>query len=76
MYNPSLRQQPRHHNAPVIPLKQGDSLLEWLEKSGRLIAREVSDPDYLSDEPDLTDLMTVEEDNDYDLEDDFEDAVE
>ena len=40
MKNPALRQEPRYEPAPVIPLKQDGSLLDWLEAQGRIIFRE------------------------------------
>ncbi|HEY9794766.1 MAG TPA: DUF3134 family protein, partial [Leptolyngbyaceae cyanobacterium] len=40
MYNPSLREEPREQLAEVIPVKQETSLLDWLEASDRLLARE------------------------------------
>ena len=51
MYNPSLRQIPRHLPADVIPLKQQSSLLDWLESNNRLLARDVQEPDYLKKSP-------------------------
>jgi hypothetical protein len=64
MYNPSLRQIPRHLPADVIPLKQQASLLDWLESNNRLIARDVQEPDYLHEE-EISELMAVD-DNPYD----------
>ncbi|MBW4648794.1 MAG: DUF3134 domain-containing protein [Kastovskya adunca ATA6-11-RM4] len=71
MYNPSLREEPREQLADVIPAKQEDSLLDWLEAAGRLIAREVVE-DRLIDEEEISELMGVEdsayeEDDDDDL---------
>lgn len=69
-YNPSLREEPRNQRAAVIPLKQESSILDWLENSGRLLAREGSDIDYLQDEgEDISDLMGGD-DNSFDLDDD------
>ncbi len=71
MYNPSLREEPRHLPAEVIPLKQESSILDWLESTGRLIARDVHDPDsYLDDEDvEISELMSGDEVT-YDLDDD------
>ena len=71
MYNPSLREEPREQLAQVIPLKQEDSLLNWLEASGRLLARDTNDDDFLDDEEEITELMGVD-DADYDDDDDTE----
>jgi hypothetical protein len=57
-YNPSLREEPRNQRAAVIPVNQDSSILDWLENSGRLLARDSNDFDYLDDEgEELTDLM-------------------
>ncbi|HAG83680.1 MAG TPA: hypothetical protein DCL61_21645, partial [Cyanobacteria bacterium UBA12227] len=69
MYNPSLREEPREQLAQVIPVKQEDSLLNWLESSGRLLARDTNDQDFLDDEEEITELMGVD-DGDYDDDDD------
>ncbi|MEG3895688.1 MULTISPECIES: DUF3134 domain-containing protein [unclassified Microcoleus] len=71
MYNPSLRQIPRHLPADVIPLKQQSSLLDWLESNNRLLARDVQEPDYLNEE-EFPELMAVD-DSPYD---DLEEEVE
>ena len=71
MYNPSLRQIPRHLPADVIPLKQQSSLLDWLESNNRLLARDVQEPDYLHEE-EISELMAVD-DSPYD---DLEEEVE
>lgn len=68
MYNPSLREEPREQLADVIPAKQEDSLLDWLEAAGRLIAREVVE-DRLIDEEEISELMGVE-DSAYEEDDD------
>jgi hypothetical protein len=39
LVNPLLRDTPIHEPADVIPSKQQDSLLDWLKRTGRLIAR-------------------------------------
>ncbi|MCU0544937.1 MAG: DUF3134 domain-containing protein [Oscillatoriaceae cyanobacterium Prado104] len=72
MYNPSLRQIPRHLPAEVIPLKQQSSLLDWLESTNRLLARDSQEPDYLHEE-EISELMAVEDSPYDDLEDEIED---
>ncbi|MGE5660079.1 MAG: DUF3134 domain-containing protein [Actinomycetota bacterium] len=78
MYNPSLRQIPRHEPAEVIPLKQESSLLDWLESTNRLLARDVNDPDdyLLDEEPEISDLMGADDSPYDDLDDDLDDAIE
>ena len=50
MHNSPLREEPREQQASVIPLKQESSLIDWLQASGRLIARDgVQEPDLLSE---------------------------
>ncbi len=71
MLNSPLREVPRNQRATVIPLKQESSLLDWLQSSGRLIARDVHDPDFLEDEEEIESLMGVEDGiGDYDFDDD------
>lgn len=57
--NPSLREEPRYQPARVIPVAQESSLLNWLEASGRLSARETAEDEYPTDEPDISALMDV-----------------
>lgn len=45
MYNnPSLREEPRHKPAAIVSSEQQISILDWLESTGRLIAREPNVP--------------------------------
>jgi len=70
-YNPSLREEPRSQRAAVIPLKQESSILDWLEHTGRLIARDVQDPDFPDDSgEELNDLMANDNFDDSDDDDD------
>jgi hypothetical protein len=36
--NPGLHEEPRYQPAPIIPLKQEESLLDWLQNTGRLVS--------------------------------------
>lgn len=72
VYNPSLREEPRSQRAAVIPLKQESSILDWLENSGRLLARDNADFDYLDDEEEIADLMGSD-DASFDVDDDDDD---
>ncbi len=77
MENPSLRGEPRYQQAPLLPSAGEPSILEWLEKSGRLIAREGEDTKKLdAEEEEIAALMggddakfEEEEDDDFDDED-------
>jgi Protein of unknown function (DUF3134) len=75
-YNPSLREEPRSQRAAVIPLKQESSILDWLENTGRLLARDNQEVSYLeADGEELNDLMAGE-DNSFDIDDDDDDDLE
>ena len=71
MKNPALRQEPRYEPAPVIPLKQDGSLLDWLEAQGRIIFREekIIEPQRQEDE-EISELIEGEE---IDFERDYDD---
>lgn len=71
-YNPSLREEPRNQRATVLPQKRDSSILDWLESSGRLLARDNADFDYLDDEEEINELMAGD-DNSFDLDDDDDD---
>ncbi|MCC5646602.1 DUF3134 domain-containing protein [Nostoc sp. CHAB 5824] len=70
MLNSPLREVPRNQRADVIPLKQESSLLDWLQTNGRIIARDVHEPDFQDDEEEIDSLMSVEDGIGYDLDDD------
>ncbi|NJR76713.1 MAG: DUF3134 family protein [Scytonema sp. CRU_2_7] len=71
MLNSPLREEPRNQRAAVIPLKQETSLLDWLQTSGRIIARDVHEPDFLEDEEEISEFLGGEDGiGDYDLDDD------
>lgn len=70
MLNSPLREVPRNQRADVIPLKQESSLLDWLQTNGRIIARDVHEPDFQDDEVEIDSLMGVEDGIGYDLDDD------
>jgi phosphopantothenoylcysteine synthetase/decarboxylase len=72
MNNPSLREQPRHQRATVIPQRQESSILDWLEQTGRLLPREPQDDQYANQEEEITELMGVEDHTYDDIEDDDE----
>jgi hypothetical protein len=80
MLNPSLREIPAHEPADVIPSKQEISLLAWLESTGRLIARDTPSgevTDYLDEEEEISELMSVDDSvYDDDDDDDADDLLE
>jgi Protein of unknown function (DUF3134) len=67
--NPALRAQPREQPAAVIPLQRDASILDWLENTGRMLARDTSETDYLETEEEISELMGAD-DNSFDLDDD------
>ncbi|GAB4383957.1 MAG: hypothetical protein Kow00121_46770 [Elainellaceae cyanobacterium] len=70
MRNPALHEQPRKQPATVIPVQRDASILDWLERTGRLLSRETSDFDYSQpDEEEITELMTGD-DSSFDDDDD------
>jgi hypothetical protein len=68
MKNPALRKEKRYQPAPVIPLTQDESLLDWLEANNRIIYRS-DEKDYslvdieLSEEEEIVDLIEGEDDD-------------
>ncbi|MCC5610633.1 DUF3134 domain-containing protein [Nostoc sp. CHAB 5834] len=70
MLNSPLREVPRNQRADVIPLKSESSLLDCLQTNGRIIARDVHEPDFQDDEVEIDSLMGVEDGIGYDLDDD------
>ncbi len=76
MYNPALREQPRHRPAAVIPLNQESSILAWLEQTGRMVPRDTQDDKFSNDEEEVVDLIGSEgilDDFSDDLSDDLSD---
>ncbi|HEY9298268.1 MAG TPA: DUF3134 domain-containing protein [Phormidium sp.] len=73
IYNPSLREDPIDQPAAVIPTRHETSILDWLESTGRLLARdEVLPVDYLEEGEEIEGLMAVDEvgyDDDFDDDD-------
>lgn len=66
--NPSLTQAPRYQIADVIPLEYETSILDWLERSGRLLDRNNIEEDPLDPEEEIAEL--IENDSKYDDDDD------
>lgn len=70
MLNSPIRQEPRSQPAAVIPSKNESSLLDWLEATGRLIARDVQEPEYLDEEEEISGLIDVDDVTYDDIDDD------
>jgi Protein of unknown function (DUF3134) len=73
MLNSPLRENPRNQRADVIPLKQESSLIDWLQTNGRLITRDVHEPNFTDDQEEIDSLIGVEDGIGYDLDDDDDD---
>ncbi|MDX2216353.1 MAG: DUF3134 domain-containing protein [Oculatellaceae cyanobacterium bins.114] len=74
MENRALREEPRNQPARVIPPQRDASILDWLEGTGRLLARDTGDFDYRDDEEEINALMAGE-DNSFEIDDDDDDEV-
>jgi Protein of unknown function (DUF3134) len=63
MLNPSLREEPRNKQASILTSGQQVSILDWLESTGRLVARDGGPIsfDYREDVEELQELMVGEE---------------
>ncbi len=74
MHNPSLREEPREQRAAIVPSRQQASILDWLEGSGRLLARETSDRELIDDEDEIEEIneLMTGDDLDYDDDDDLD----
>jgi len=69
MQNPALSGKSRKENATPIPLQHDASILDWLEGTGRLLARDVVESSFTDNDEEISDLMGVD-DSDYDDDDD------
>lgn len=69
MLKSPLREEPREQLALVIRSKNESSLLEWLESTGRMIARETQEVNYSEEEEEISELIAVDEVT-YDIDDD------
>lgn len=77
MRNPALHEIPRSQPAAVIPLQRDASILDWLEKTGRLIARETADlPEYADEEEEINALMGADDGGFDDIDDDDDDSLD
>jgi hypothetical protein len=75
MYNPSLREEPLGQKPTPALTGPQPSMLDWLESSGRLLAREINDREVLTRDEEMeeiNELIIGEEDNDYEDDDDME----
>ncbi|AUC61882.1 protein of unknown function DUF3134 [Cyanobacterium sp. HL-69] len=72
MKNPALRKEKRYEPAPVIPLKQEGSILEWLESNNKIMYREEKEEKVnilpVSEDEEISELIEDDDDDDDDYE--------
>ncbi|NJN87486.1 MAG: DUF3134 family protein [Leptolyngbyaceae cyanobacterium SL_7_1] len=56
-YNPALSQEPRNQSIKTIPPIRGESLLNWLENSGRFHSSEIDEFQNHKLSEDLDDIL-------------------
>jgi hypothetical protein len=61
IYNPSMQEEPFDHPTRIIPPRQEQTMLGWLEQAGRLIAQETDAEDHISMPDNLVDEITEAE---------------
>jgi Protein of unknown function (DUF3134) len=62
MMNPSLKEEPRSKTASILASGQQVSILDWLDSTGRLVARDtVASFEYREDVEELQELMVSDE---------------
>jgi hypothetical protein len=67
--NPALQWRPRDEKAPIIHKETENTILKWLEGTGRLMEREITPTTLISNEDDLTNSLLETDDTDYDDDD-------
>jgi len=69
--NPSLRETARSQLAPILPSPQTESLVDWLEKTGRMSARDPQEQEFVENDVDISELELMDgADDNYDDDDD------
>ncbi|MGY6528735.1 MAG: DUF3134 domain-containing protein [Cyanobacterium sp.] len=68
MKNPALRKEKRYEPAPVIPLKQEGSILDWLESNNKIMYREEKEEKThilpVSEDEEISELIEDDDDDD------------
>lgn len=57
LFQQALSEAPRHKPTPVIPLTQDESILSWLESSGRLVPYKASGYEYQEEIADIAEVV-------------------
>ncbi|AHJ28179.1 DUF3134 domain-containing protein [Nodularia spumigena CS-584] len=77
MLNSPLSEEPRNQRAPVIPLKQESSMMDWLQTQGRLVARNIQETEFSQQEAEISEFLSSEEGiEDYDMDDDSDVSID
>ena len=63
MRNPMLREEPRFEKAPVLPSNNREGILEWLQRSGKIVARQSTIASSEDEEEDIDDLFDDDDDD-------------
>jgi hypothetical protein len=59
-YNPALNEESRNEPARIIPLRESESILNWLERTDRLFKSHECDRSYDDDVPEeLEDIIGI-----------------
>jgi hypothetical protein len=72
MQNPSLREEPISQKSTAALTNPQDSILDWLDQNGRLLARETHERELLPEEDEMeeiSDFIIGDEDNDFEDDD-------
>lgn len=59
-HNPSLRQESRHAAAKIPPQVERESLLKWLERTGKLKSEQVDGSHHPKDSDELDEILDAE----------------
>ncbi|MDJ1185777.1 DUF3134 family protein [Roseofilum casamattae] len=62
--NPSLRETPRSQLAPILPSPQTLSLVDWLEQTNRMSARNPEEEPEVREGADVSEIINEEDDFD------------
>jgi hypothetical protein len=63
MRNPMLREEPRFEKAPVLPPNNREGILDWLQRTGRIVARQTTVASSEDEEEDIDDLFDEDDDD-------------
>ncbi|WP_218081525.1 DUF3134 family protein [Anthocerotibacter panamensis] len=70
MRNPTLREEPRYEKAAILPTTHRESILEWLQSKGRVVARQSVETSLLDDEEEIEELFDEDADDVIDVDED------